>query len=113
MIDIEQEGLENSFIIKDDTQKLTLSSTFSKSREGNGRPQLRRPEQQFGINYSKVFDTNLFGLFNIKYDYRHIGKTEDWKNGSTRAKVDSSDIMNLNFPKILMGWLVNKCLKFN
>ena len=32
LIDIEQEGLENSFIIKDDTQKLTLSSTFSKSR---------------------------------------------------------------------------------
>ena len=109
LIDIEQEGLENSFIIKDDTQKLTLSSTFSKSREGNGRPQLRRPEQQFGINYSKVFDTNLFGLFNIKYDYRHIGKTEDWKNGSTRAKVDSSDIMNLNFSKNFNGmvWSIN------
>ena len=38
-IDIDQEGLENICCEKQ-TQKLTLSNTLSKSREGNGRPQL-------------------------------------------------------------------------
>ncbi len=99
IIDINQEGLENSLILKDESQKLTLSSSFSKSRESNGRPQLRRPEQQFGINYSKRFFSNFFGSFDLKYDYRHVGKVEDWKGGSVRAKVDSSDIMNLSLSK--------------
>ena len=109
IIDIEQEGLENSFILKDDNQRLILSSTLSKSREGNGRPQLRRPEKQFGINYTKKIISNFFGPFDLKYDYRHIGKVEDWKNGSVRSKVDSSDIMNLSLSKKLSKqiWSLN------
>ncbi len=98
-IDINQEGLENIFVINGKKQKIALSGTFSKSREGSGRPQLRRPEKQYGIKYSKEFATNLLGPFEISYDYRHIGKVEDWKNGTTRAKVDSSDIMNLKLSK--------------
>ena len=31
---------------------LNLKSNFSKSREGSGRPQLRRPEQQYIISYN-------------------------------------------------------------
>ena len=99
MIDIEQEGLESSLIFKSKKQKLALTNTLSKSREGNGRPQLRRPERQFGINYSKKLISKIFGPFSLRYDYRHIGKVEDWKNGSFRAKVDSSDIMNLSLSK--------------
>ena len=48
---------------------------------------------------SKKFVSNFFGPFNFKYDYRHTGKVEDWKKGSFRAKVDSSDIMNLSLSK--------------
>ncbi len=99
MIDIEQEGIENSLEFKNKKQRLSLTSTFSKSREGNGRPQLRRPEKQFGINYSKKFQSDFFGQLKLKYDYRHVGKVEDWKNGSYRAKVDSSDIMNFSLSK--------------
>ncbi len=109
IIDIEQEGLESSLVFKNQNQKITLFSIFSKSREGDGDPQLRRPEQQLGINYSKKFSTNFFGPFHLNYDYRHVGKVEDWKNGTFRAKVDSSDIMNLNLSKDLFGniWSVN------
>ena len=32
-----------------------------------------------------------------------MGQVEDWKNGSVRAKVDSSDIMNLSFSKDFYG----------
>ena len=109
IIDIEQEGLENSLVFKNQNQKITLSSTLSKSREDDGNPQLRRPEKQFGINYSKKFVTNVLGPFRLNYDYRHVGKAEDWKNGSVRAKVDSSDIMNLSLSKDLFGsmWSIN------
>ena len=49
------------------------------------------------------------GPFNLTYDYRHVGKVEDWKNGSIRAKVDSSDIMNLILSKNILSntWSIN------
>ena len=70
---------------------------------------MRRPEKQYGINYSKEFTKSLIGPFEITYDYRHVGKVEDWKNGSVRAKVDSSDIMNFTLSKDLYGsiWSLN------
>ena len=109
MIDIEQEGLESNITFKGKNQKMILSSNFSKSREGDGTPQLRRPEKQFGINFSKKLISRFIGPVNFSYDYRHIGKVEDWKNGSTRSKVDSSDIMNLNISKNFSGniWSLN------
>ena len=109
IIDISQEGLESSFMIKGGNQKLILSSVFSKSREADGDPQQRRPEKQFGVKYSKKFISDLIGPFSLNYDYRHVGKVEDWKNGSVLAKVDSSDIMNLSLSKELFGssWSFN------
>ena len=109
IIDINQEGLESRLTLGDEDQKFILSSTFSKSREGDGDPQLRRPEKQFGIKYSKKLITSFLGEFNLNYDYRHVGRVEDWKNGSVRAKVDSSDIMNLTLSKDLYGsiWSLN------
>jgi len=96
-------------VFKNQNQRISLSSTFSKSREDDGDPQLRRPEKQFGIKYFKKFRTNILGDFDLNYDYRHVGKVEDWKNGTFRAKVDSSDIMNLNLSKNLFGsiWSIN------
>ena len=46
-----------------------------------------------------MFNSKIIGPFSFKYDYRHIGQVEDWKEGTYRAKVDSSDIMNLSFVK--------------
>ena len=109
IIDIEQRGLESSINIEGENQKLTISSLFAKSREGNGRPQLRRPEKQFGVNYTKKIKSNLFGPLSLHYDYKHVGKVEDWKNGSVRAKVDSTDIMNISLSKDInkMKWFLN------
>ena len=109
IIDIKQRGVENSLNFKNEFQKLSLTSVFSKSREGNGRPQLRRPEQQFGVKYSQKIKSDILGPFNLYYDYRHIGKVEDWKNGSKRAKVDSTDIMNLSLTKEInkINWSIN------
>ena len=109
MIDIEQRGVENSINFKNENQQLSLTSIFSKSREDSGRPQLRRPEKQFGINYSQKIKSEILGPFSFNYDYRHVGKVEDWKNGTARAKVDSSDIMNISFTKEInkINWFLN------
>ena len=109
IIDINQEGLESRLSFGNEDQKFILSSTFSKSREGNGKPQLRRPEKQFGVKFSKKLITSFLGEFNLNYDYRHVGRVEDWKNGTVRAKVDSSDIMNLTLSKNLFesDWSIN------
>ena len=48
-------------------------------------------------------------VLNLNYDYRHVGKVEDWKGGSIRSKVDSSDIMNLSLSKEFFNqiWALN------
>ena len=109
LIDIEQRGVENNLNFKNESQNLILTSVFSKSREGNGRPQLRRPEQQFGIKYSQKLKPKIFGPFSFHYDYRHIGRVEDWKDGTMRAKVDSTDIMNISLIKEInkINWSLN------
>ena len=101
-LDIEQEGLESSFTFKNDNQRVSLTNTLSKSSEGNGRPQLRRPEKQYGVNYNAKLNSSYTGLFGININYRHVGKAEDWV-GSVRKKVDSTDIINLSLTKELFG----------
>jgi vitamin B12 transporter len=108
ILDIDQEGLESSFTFQDDNKRLTLTNTLSKSSEGNGRPQLRRPEQQYGVNYNAQLNSNFIGSYGLNFNYRHAGKAEDWV-GSIRKKVDSTDIMNLSLSKELFGmkWALN------
>lgn len=101
-LDIEQEGLESSFTFKDDNQRLTLTNTLSKSSEGNGRPQLRRPEKQYGVNYNAKLNSNYIGTYGVNLNYKHVGQAEDWV-GSIRKKVDSTDIVNLSLSKELFG----------
>ena len=107
-LDIDQEGLESSFNFKGKNQRLTLTSTFSKSSEGNGRPQLRRPEKQYGVNYNAKMKSKYFGLYGVNLNYRHVGQAEDWV-GFVRKKVDSTDIVNLSLSKELFGleWILS------
>ena len=107
-IDIEQEGLENSFTLIGENQMLNLKSNFSKSREGSGRPQLRRPEQQYIISYNGKKNSTLIGDYGINLNYKHVGQVEDWV-GSIRKKVDSTDIVNLFLTKELFGieWMLS------
>ena len=107
IIDIKQEGLESNFEIGNKSQRLLLSSILSKSREGDGDPQQRRPEKQFGIKFNKKLKNNLIGPFNLNYNYRHIGKVEDWKEGTYLAKVDSSDIMDFSLSKEMLKNIIS------
>ena len=63
---------------KDDNQSIALSSTLSKSSESSGRPQLRRPEEQYAVNYSTKLNSTLVGSYGINVNYRHESGAEDW-----------------------------------
>ena len=102
LIDIKQEGLENSLTYKDDNQSIALSNTLSKSSEASGRPQLRRPEEQYGVNYSAKLNSTLVGSYGVNVNYRHQSGSEDWV-GSVRKKTDSTDIVNLILSKEMLG----------
>lgn len=102
VIDIKQEGIESSLTFKNDSQRLALTSTFSKSSESSGRPQLRRPEEQYGVNYNAKLDSTLVGSYGMNVNYRHQSGSEDWV-GSVRQKTDSTDIINLTLSKELLG----------
>ena len=53
-------------------------------------------------------NSNYIGSYGVNFNYRHVGKAEDWV-GFVRKKVDSTDIMNLSFSKELFGmtWALN------
>ena len=51
------------FSLKKKDQSIKLSGTFSKSRESDGDPQLRRPEQQYGIKYSNKFKKSFQTIY--------------------------------------------------
>ena len=108
LIDIKQEGLESSLTYKDDNQSIALSSTLSKSSESSGRPQLRRPEEQYVVNYSAKLNSTFVGSYGMNVNYRHESGAEDWV-GSFRKKTDSTDILNLSLSKELLGmeWFLN------
>ena len=101
-LEIEQEGLESSITFKIENQKLELTNTLSKSLEGSGRPQLRRPEKQYGVNYNAKLNSKYTGSYGINLNYKHVGKAEDWV-GSFRKDVDSTDIVNLSLSKEFFG----------
>lgn len=109
IIDVTQKGIESNIQIQNNNKRLLLSSTLSKSREGDGRPQQRRPEKQFGVKYSADLGTKLINPFSISVDYKHTGKVEDWKEGTYLAKVDSTDIINFSLSKKILNsvWSIN------
>ena len=92
--DLKQKGLETNLVFGGKEQKLSLFNTISSSRQVTGPRQLNRPDMTYGMKYFKKFYTKR-GSFNFNYDYKHYGKSFDYKPGV--KKVDSTDIMNAIF----------------
>jgi len=48
-------------LFKGNSQSLSIFNNFSKSRKTNGQAQNRRPDLNYGVNYSKKFLSSLIG----------------------------------------------------
>ena len=95
--DLKQDGIESNIVFKNNNQKLSIFNTISSSKQTDGSHQLNRPDSTYGINYNINLNNSLFGPFAINYNYKHYGKSFDYKPSVT--KVDSTDIMNLSLVK--------------
>ena len=66
LVDINQEGLESELLFSGKRSKyLAWYTIFSKSRKANGQAQARRPDLSYGVNYSKKFNSEFYGPFNL------------------------------------------------
>jgi len=96
--DLKQDGIESIINYKGKTQKITLFSTISSSKQTNGAHQLNRPNLTYGLNYLKEIENSLVGNFNLNLNYKHYGKVFDYV-GYNIEKVDSTDLINLSLSK--------------
>ena len=65
-IDLSNEGLESELIYEGQNQKFSTFTTFSKSKTEKGESQQRRPDLNYGANFSKKFTALILkGVLNI------------------------------------------------
>ena len=97
--DTTQEGLESKITFKGQNQNISFISHFAKSRTDDGGPNSRRPDVSYGIDYSKKFKVENYGLFDLYLSHRFIGDHIDW-TGSQNAFVKSVDLVDVSIKKI-------------
>jgi len=101
-IDLNQSGLNNQVNFKFKNTNINLFSSFVSSKKENGDDQLRRPEKNYGLNFSKTINNNLFGNLNFNLKYNHYGKHFDTHSSNfSTIKMDSTDLIDLKISKKL------------
>ena len=104
-IDLSNEGLESELIYEGQNQKFSTFATFSKSKTEKGVSQQRRPDLNYGANFSKKFINSAVGPFNMNLNYKFTGKHLDYDGEATVAK--STKIVDVIFSKDLFGSIWN------
>ena len=104
-IDLSNEGLESELIYEGQNQKFSTFTTFSKSKTEKGASQQRRPDLNYGANFSKKFINSVVGPFNMNLNYKFTGKHLDYDGGAAVAK--STKIVDVIFSKDLFGSIWN------
>jgi outer membrane cobalamin receptor len=103
-IDINQEGWENELLFKNDNQRFSIFSNFTKSRKTNGQAQSRRPDLTYGANYLKKIKKGPLGELDLNINYKYTGKYIDW-DGSKNLKQKSTDIIDISFNKYFFDYI--------
>lgn len=98
LVNINQEGIENEILYKNNNEIFSFYNICSKSRNTNGQAQSRRPDLSFGLNYSRIKLPSIIGNINFNLNYKYTGKYIDW-DGSKNSKQKSTDILNMSFTK--------------
>ena len=107
---LNQSGIESSITWKGNNQKISFVSTSLSSKKTNGDAQIRRPEKTYGLKYTKSFNTNFFGPFQLNFKHQHYGKHWDTHSSNwSTILMDSTDIINLSLAKKIndQNWSLN------
>ena len=101
-IDLNQSGFSNQLNLKFKSSNISFFSSFLSSEKENGADQLRRPEKNYGINFSKIINSNFFGNLNLNLKYNHYGKHFDTHSSNfSNIEMDSTDLIDLKISKKL------------
>ena len=76
-IDLNQSGLNLNINVNTNKISTRFFSSFLSSKKENNSDQLRRPEKNYGIEFSKKIKSNYFGNYNLNLLYNHYGKHFD------------------------------------
>ncbi len=101
-IDLNQSGFNNQLNFKLKDTNINLFSSFLSSKKENGSDQLRRPEKNYGLNFSKKINNSFLSNFNFNVTYNHYGKHFDTHSSNfSTIEMDSTDIIDLKVTKKL------------
>ena len=99
-IDLNQSGMNSEFSFKNLNKNFKIYSSFLSSKKENGSDQLRRPEKNYGMNYSQEIKNTLLGDFDLNLSYNHYGKHFDTHSTNfSTIEMDSTDLINLKLSK--------------
>ncbi len=99
-IDLNQSGFNSQLNIKIKKTDLNLFTSFLSSKKENNSDQLRRPEKNYGFNFSKRVDNNYFKNLNFNIKYKHYGKSFDTHSSNFNTiEMDSTDIIDIKITK--------------
>ncbi len=101
-IDLNQSGVNNQLNFQLRDTSINLFSSFLSSKKENRADQLRRPEKNYGLNFSQIFDNSILGNFKFNLTYNHYGKHFDTHSSNfSTIEMDSTDIIDLKITKKL------------
>ena len=101
-IDLNQSGFNNQLNLRFKNSSLNIFSSFLSSKKESSADQLRRPEKNYGLNFSKMINSNFFGNLNLNLKYNHYGKHFDTHSSNfSTIEMDSTDLIDLKISKKL------------
>lgn len=101
-VDLNQSGVNSKLSIINSNTQLDLHSSFLSSKKENGFSQLRRPEKNYGLNFTRKMNHRILGEFNLNLSYHHYGKHYDTHSTSFNTIImDSTDLVDININKTI------------
>ena len=73
-IALNQSGLNSTLSYKNKDFNFNLFGSFLSSKKENGASQLRRPQKNFGANFTKDIENSFVGNFKVNLKYKYYGK---------------------------------------
>jgi vitamin B12 transporter len=101
-INLNQSGFNNHLNFQLNDTSINLFSSFLSSKKENRADQLRRPEKNYGLNFSQKVHNSFLGNLNFNLSYNHYGKHFDTHSSNfSTIEMDSVDIIDLIITKKL------------
>ena len=99
-IALNQSGLNSTLSYKNKDFNFNLFGSFLSSKKENGASQLRRPQKNFGANFTKDIENSFVGNFKVNLKYKYYGKHFDTHSSNfSTIEMDSREIIDLKLSK--------------